>query len=499
MFFATDRFRRTAAWRVSLLASLAFACGTLLVFLYLHHYVANDIQRRTDAWLTGELDTLRDVAIRTPKDALYNRVVSETAEMASHEIPSRPSVLRKPGEPNQAVFFLQTDSAGSPILWVGTPDPGIVSQILQKNQFPPDIPIHLALPGSHAPFRVAVAPMPDGSRIYLGVSEQDEMRTLHRLRMRFFSLWLLNVLFGFSIIFWITRRTLGSVRKIADAVSRIGDEDLSQRIPESGGRDEMAQLASTLNRMLQRIESSMHQLHTITNSLAHDLRSPLTAIRARLEIALSDDDGPPHTESVVRAIEEIDRLTEVLNQSLDVAEAEAGALRLRPRPIVLEDLLTTMSELYGPSMNEKGLRLDLRISAPAKIFGDPALLHRAIANLFDNELKHLPASRTITLSLSADGIAASILVEDDGPGFPPDIVSDVFKPRVKGRASGGFGLGLAFVEAVIVAHNGTVTAENRQPSGGRISIRIPLYRGMDEPLLHQSETHAGNIETTRFR
>jgi signal transduction histidine kinase len=475
MFSATGKFSQTAAWRVSLVATLAFACGTLLVFLYLHHYVANDIQRRTDAWLTGELYTLRDVAIRTPKDSLYKRILGETAEMASHEIPSRPSTLQRPGEPNQAVFFLQSGAGGSPSLWVGKGDPSVVAEILQKNRFPPNAPAHLALPNSAAPFRVAVAPMPDGTHIYLGVSEQDEMRTLHRLRVRFFFLWLLNVLLGFSIIFSITRRTLGAVRKITDAVSRISDEDLTQRIPEGGGHDEMAQLASTLNRMLERIENSMHQLHTITNALAHDLRSPLTAIRARLEIALSDGDDPPHTESVVRAIDEIDRLSEVLNQSLDVAEAQAGALRMQPRPIDLGDLLTTMSELYQPSMSEKGLRLDLRILVPAKICGDPALLHRAIANLFDNELKYIPASRTVTLSLNADQVSTILLIEDDGPGFPLEIVSDIFKPRVKGRTSRGLGLGLAFVEAVVLAHNGAVTAENRQPSGGRIIIRLPLY------------------------
>ena len=492
MFSATARFSRSAAWRVSLLATLAFACGTLLVFLYLHHYVAGDIQRRTDAWLTGELYTLRDVAIRTPHDALYNRVVRETAEMASHEIPSRSSTLERPGQPNQAVFFLQTGRGDSPSLWVGTGDPNAVTQTLYKNLFPPDAPVHITLPGSHTPFRVAVAPMPDGSRIYLGVSEQDEIRTLHRLRIRFLFLWVLNVLLGFSIIFWITRRMLGTVRKINDAASRIGDEDLTQRIPESGGHDEMAQLASTLNRMLDRIENSMHQLHTITNSLAHDLRSPLTAIRAGLEIALDNGDNPPQTESVVRAIDEIDRLTEILSQSLDVAEAHAGALRMNPRPIDLENLLTVMSELYQPCMNEKGLRLELRILGPVTVQGDPALLHRAVANLFDNELKHLPTSRTITLSLSAEQATAVLSLEDDGPGFPPDIVEDVFKPRVKGRTSTGLGLGLAFVEAVVLAHNGSATAENRQPSGGRIIIRLPLHSAASQFV---PSSNSGIMET----
>jgi signal transduction histidine kinase len=478
MLSATGKLGRSAAWKVSLPATLVFACGTLLLFLYLHRYVAHDIQRRTDAWLTGELDTLRDVAIRTPKDRLYSRVVRETAEMASHEIPERGSDSQRPGEPNQAVFFLQTGSGTGPALWVGTGDPTAVAQTLSRTQFSRSAPTHIALPGSRAPFRVAVAPMPDGSRIYLGVSEQDEMHTLHRLRIRFLSLWLLNVLLGFSIIFWITRRMLGAVRRMNDAASHIGDEDLAQRIPESGGHDEMAQLASTLNRMLDRIEKSMHQLHTITNSLAHDLRSPLTAIRARLEIALGNGEDPPHTESIVKAIDEIDRLTEILNQSLDVAEAHAGALRMQPRSIDLGSLLTAMSELYQPSMNEKGLRLNLRVVNSVTVWGDPALLQRAIANLFDNEVKHLPASRTIALSVSADENTAVLLIEDDGPGIPLDIVSDVFRPRVKARTSRGLGLGLAFVEAVVLAHDGLVTAENRQPSGARITIRLPLDHGV---------------------
>ena len=114
---------------------------------------------------------------------------------------------------------------------------------------------------------------------------------------------------------------------------------------------------------------------------------------------------------------------------------------MNPRPIDLENLLTVMSELYQPCMNEKGLRLELRILGPVTVQGDPALLHRAVANLFDNELKHLPTSRTITLSLSAEQATAVLSLEDDGPGFPPDIVEDVFKPRVKGRTSTGLGLG----------------------------------------------------------
>ena len=106
----------SAAWRISLWATLAYACGTMLVFLFLHRFVANDIQRRSDAWLAGEVEVLGDVAERTPKDALYGRVVGEIAELASKEVPNK---LRSESNSNDSVFFLQTGADGALRLWAG--------------------------------------------------------------------------------------------------------------------------------------------------------------------------------------------------------------------------------------------------------------------------------------------------------------------------------------------------------------------------------------------
>src|SRR5215469_10208059 len=110
---------RSAAWRISLWATLAFTCGTIVVFIVLDRFVASDIQRRNDAWLTGEVETLGDVAERTPNDALYNRVLGEVAELASREVPNR-----EPAEQasNDSVFFIQTGNDGTLKLWVGDGD-----------------------------------------------------------------------------------------------------------------------------------------------------------------------------------------------------------------------------------------------------------------------------------------------------------------------------------------------------------------------------------------
>ena len=470
---------RSAAWRISLWATLAFACGTMVVFIFIHQFVAGDIQRRTDAWLAGEAGVLSDVAARTPKGVLYRRIVGEVAELASREVPHKQGAN---AGLNDSVFFLQTASDGSLGLWVGAGDAGAHLRAIRKSKIMPDTPSDLDVNGFDTPFRVVSVRMANGSHIYLGLSERDEQRVLRSLRLRFILLWLLIVLIGSAIVFYTTLRMLRHIRKITEAASRIGEEDLSTRVPTTSRNDEIAHLALTLNRMLDRIESTIHQMHTITGALAHDIRSPLTAVRAKLEMSLTAAVRDEESESIVSAIEDMDRLTDFLNKSLDVAEARANALRLNRTAIDLNELLRAMIDLYEPSMSEKGLRVKLNTAGSLKVSADAALLHRMIANLFDNELKHLPVSCTIAISLRAVDDAALLVVEDDGPGFDPEISTHIFERRVKGRNSNGHGLGLAFVDAVVRAHGGTVEASNRPSGGALLAITLPLAENVDSVL-----------------
>ncbi len=462
---------RSAAWRISLWATLAFAWGTMMVFVFLQNFVEGDIQRRSDAWLSGEVEVLGDVAERTPKDALYGRVVGEVAELAAREVPDKPA---SESGSNDSVFFLQSGSDGSLKLWVGAGSGEDHLKAIEATSVPPDRPTDLQVSGFTVPFRVACIRVGDGSHIYLGLSERDELRVLRNLRARFFLLWLLIVLLGFGIVFLTTRRMLSHVRRITEAASRIGHSDLTARVPTTKRNDEVSHLALTLNRMLDRIENSVHQLHTITDSLAHDLRSPLTAIRGKLEMSLSTATDGEQTEPIVSAIDELDRLTDFLNKSLDVAEAKADALRLTRSAIDLNELLRVMLDLYEPSMTEKGLEVKLHSSGTVEIFADAALIHRMIANLLDNELNHLPPSSTLTIELRAEGDAAWLILDDDGPGFDSEVLPHLFERRVKGRQSIGHGLGLAFVEAVARAHGGSVAAANRESGGAHLAITLPL-------------------------
>jgi len=475
----TDKLpMRSAAWRISLWATLAFACGTMVVFAFLQSFVAADIQRRSDAWLSGEVETLGDVAGHTPKDALYGRVVGEVAELAEREVPNKEA---DEDEPDDSVFFLQSGTDGSLKLWVGAGSGEEPLKAVRKVKILEDHPTDISIPGFPIPYRVASIGIGDGSRIYLGLSERDEQRVLRYLRLRFLFLWFLIVLLGFGIVFLTTRRMLSHVRRITEAASRIGHSDIGERVPTNRRYDEVSHLALTLNRMLDRIEISMHQLHTITDSLAHDLRSPLTAIRGKLEMSLSTTTDSESAEPIVAAIDELDRLTDFLNKSLDVAEAKADALRLTRAPIDLTDMLRVMIDLYEPSMSENGLHVKLVSHGRVEIDADAALLHRMVANLLDNELKHLDTGSTITIETRIVDETAWLLLEDNGRGFDRDVLLHMFERRVRGRDSNGHGLGLAFIDAVVRAHGGSIVASNRDEGGARIVIALPLAGAQNIP------------------
>ena len=133
-----------------------------------------------------------------------------------------------------------------------------------------------------------------------------------------------------------------------------------------------------------------------------------------------------------------------------------------------------MTDLYEPSLTEMGVHIRLRNENGVTVFGDEGLIHRMIANLLDNALKHLAPSSSVVVSLRVEDKFALLLFEDDGSGFEPEVLEHLFARRVKGRTSAGHGLGLAFVDAVARAHGGTVEAMNRETGGARIAVSLPL-------------------------
>ncbi len=465
-----DNSRTTAAWRIALWTTLAFSVGTFVAFLFVYLVVAREVRSSSDAWLTGEAQVLAQIAEHTPQGRLYNQIVEEIAELAMQEVPDERGSR---GERLNSVFFLRAGPGGD-ILFVGPGSKDLIWRSIQEAHLRAGIPQSIKVEGWRPVFRVVVQSHEGGNPIYLGLSERGASHILQTLTYRFLWGWTGTVFLGFLISYLSTRRTLRRVERITETVARIGSEGLDERVAEPAGSDEISRLAKTFNHMLERVQASVKQLRGVTDAVAHDLKSPVTSIRGTLESALSADNGGEWRDSVAQAIEGLDRMSSLLNTTLDVAEAKAGALPMKRVAVDLPAVVTQLLHLYMPAMANRRHEVRTDLQNGVIVDADLGLINRTLSNLLENELVHLPPGCQIDIRLRSHQGYAELVIEDNGPGFPPEIGSRVFERFVKGNHSPGHGLGLAFVEAVAQAHGGSVKSSDQTGGGASVSLLLPL-------------------------
>jgi signal transduction histidine kinase len=471
----TKILRATAAWRISIWSTLAFGAGTAVAFFVIYLFAAQSIRDHSDAWLKGEAEVLAQVSSNIPVDRLYNRIVGEVAELATRELPDERNAK---GQRLNSVFFLELEEGssdnGAP-LWVGPGSMDVFLTAIHQLHPVPDVPQTLQVDGYPAAFRL-VAHNSGIHIIYLGLSNRGDLRLLRIMRRRIFLLWGATVLLGFLISFASAYRTLLRVERITETVSRIGSNDLGERLPEPANSDEISRLARTFNHMLDRIQHSVTELRTVTDSVAHDMKSPITSIRGTLESTLSSEPEEDWRDSIGGAIEGLDRLLNLLNTTLDVAEGQAGALSLDRCAVNLSAVVKQLVDLYLPAIAEHRHEVVVDAEERVVVDADLSLLHRVVSNLLENELTHLPAGCRIAIRLRSIEGSAKLTIQDNGPGFPPEIASRVFERFVKGKDSPGHGLGLAFVGAVVQAHGGEVSIADRPEGGAIVTLLLPALQ-----------------------
>ena len=266
-----------------------------------------------------------------------------------------------------------------------------------------------------------------------------------------------------------------------DTINRTSGEiikgDLSRRVPLNGSGDEFDALAENLNRMLDRIERLMKGLREVTDSVAHDLRTPLNRLRNRLEesVARLNASGAQAGE-IERAIAETDQLIGTFNALLLIAETDAGTTRAAMSPLELNGVAADVVELYEPLADEKKISLMLVPGASVAIEGNRSLIAQALANLVDNAIKYTPAGGKVRIRAAVTPDNVELSVADSGPGIPladRPRVTERFVRLEASRNSPGTGLGLSLVAAVAHFHNAELTLEDNMPSGLKVVLRFP--------------------------
>jgi signal transduction histidine kinase len=276
----------------------------------------------------------------------------------------------------------------------------------------------------------------------------------------------------------ITRRALMSrVYSIGQTVTAIIHGDLKHRLPTNLSDDELDTLARTINGMLEQIEQLVHGVRNVSNSIAHDLRTPLAELRSRLE-ELSLMRPPPDATfaEIDGAVADVDRVMRIFDALLRLAEIDAGLRRSGFVAFDLADLAAAAVEFYAPAAELKNIRLTMQAEVPFRVSGDPVLIAQALSNLIDNALKYAPENGLIevTIRRRADGLA-EIAVADNGPGILDSEKAKVVERFYRGDASRGtpgVGLGLSLAQAVARLHGSTLELSDRNP-GLRVVIAVP--------------------------
>jgi signal transduction histidine kinase len=283
-----------------------------------------------------------------------------------------------------------------------------------------------------------------------------------------------------------TRTTLRRIGVINATVAEIMAGDLARRIPPDDAGDEFSQLVDNLNRMLDRIETLLEGVRQVSDSIAHDLRTPLARLRNRLD-ELRRDEAPrgDRREAVESAIREADGLLATFSALLRIAAIESGARRSGFQRVDLARLAADVVDLYEPLAEERGQTLTLRTPRRPVVEGDPELLSQALANLTDNALKYTPEGGTVEVVVDATDRAPSLTVSDTGPGIPAAEREAVFRRFYRldtSRSSPGSGLGLSLVAAVAKLHHLGVRLEEGRP-GLRAILKWPAGAEAGEPHL----------------
>ena len=335
----------------------------------------------------------------------------------------------------------------------------------------------VALADARKHARVLEVRVDDDRYLQMGLSLEEHSKFFFHLRSAA-TLLILLMLAGGTLIGWlVARRAMGGIRRITGIVERVTGGSFGDRVPVLAGGDEISQLGRTFNAMAERVQAIMTEMRQMNSSIAHDLRSPITRIRGAAETTLlSDADPQEFAEAAGSIIEECDRLLGLINTTLDIAEAESGVGKLRLSAFALEEIARQAVEIFRPTAEDAGVRLEASLGEPVLVQGETAKIQRAVANLIDNALKFTPRGGVVRVAVSATPAHAMFSVQDTGPGISPEAQAHLFERFYRGdqsRHSPGHGLGLSLANAFVRAHGGEIRVESTPWQGSTFTILLP--------------------------
>ncbi len=463
-------FLRTSTFRFTILAATLFALSAFALLVFVYESTAGVFSRQTDALLTRQIVEFKNAFNRGGINAVNKIVVEHSTgrdpflyvftrpggKFVSGNLSAMPDPLSKPDANRHFVYT------------VYNPDTGAKESHRARGSL-------IRFPGDYM--------------LLVARDTEDESRVIGRISR---AVWIAaGLVLALGLIFGalISRRFASRLDALNDVARDVKAGDLKRRAPRNHTGDELDELAANLNAMLGQIEQLMAATRHAGDAIAHDLRSPLTRMRNRLEAQLRDTDKMDAAEAQValhRTMDDADELLHTFNTVLRIARLEAGEQREKYDTMDPAPLLHDMAELFEPVAEDLGLSFEAEIEDGLLIRADQGLLAQALSNLIDNALKYTPKGGAVALRLrkQRDG-KAIISITDTGPGIPEEKREAVFQRFVRleeSRTQTGSGLGLSLVLAVAKAHGAELVISDGAGDKGKdgpglhIALVFPIVR-----------------------
>ena len=462
------RFRNTLAFRLTLWYAIIFALSSACAFIFFYILLTSVIREQTDRELLDRaakfstlfsvegIDAVRSVAIVESRAGglkkTFIRLLYEDGRVFSS---SNMSYWRTIGVNFDAVRRLIADS--SPVFDT------------------------VSIPERRHKVRICYGFI--GPRVIIQVGQSMEVSgsLIEVFREIFVAVMIFLLVLAAALGWFMARRALAGVEAVTKTARLISQDALEQRVPVKARGDEIDQLATTFNSMLDRIERLITGMKEMSDNIAHDLKSPITRIRGIAEITLSTGKSLPEYESMAASIvEESDRLLGMINTMLVISKMEAGVGDMDSGDMDLAVIAGEACRLFEPIAEDRGIDLSCTLPPALAFTGDTGKIQRMISNLIDNAVKYTPRGGRVALSLAEEGNGTIRLsIEDTGIGIAEADLPHIFERFYRcdtSRSEEGTGLGLSLARAVARAHGGDIVAESTPGGGSVFTVTLPASR-----------------------
>jgi signal transduction histidine kinase len=320
--------------------------------------------------------------------------------------------------------------------------------------------------------------LPDSLTLQVGMDADIREDAMQSMRAVFLVILMPVLLFALLGGAFMAYRALAPIRRLVEILHSVIDTgNVSTRVPEEEVRGEFGDLVRLFNRMLDRIETLVIGMHRTLDNVAHDLRTPMTRLRGRAELALQVERDPEiYREALAESVEASQAAMTMLETIMDVAEAESGTMPLHMEPVLISELIYEVIDLYQLLADDKEQALVMDVPPALEIFADRSRMRQVVANLIDNAVKYTPGGGDVHVSAEGDEREVCLRVRDTGMGITSDEIHRIWDRLYRGdrsRSQRGLGLGLSFVKAIVQAHGGRIQVQSTEGVGSVFTVRLP--------------------------